>query len=119
MKNDFKKLEVGQEILVDTSDLPRVIEMIPAVGKEGDEDYVGAHEGEVAELSLNKPMTVTIVSLATAPGKDVGIHLANPPKGTRWYDAHECDGDTDKGFGWFISLEDVKQANPELFPDSE
>lgn len=117
MKKDFKNLEVGQEILVMTEDLPRVVEQFPAEGKEGDEDFKMAREGEPMGIQLNKPMTATIVSLDTEPGKQVGIRLANPPKGTRWYDAHSCDNETDQGFGWFITLEDVKQANPKLFSD--
>lgn len=114
VKKLLYKLEVGKEIKLVSEDLPRVVQMIQPVGKPGEEGYQAGHEGEVSKIKLNSPMTVTVVALNKAPGKTVGVKLALLPKDTRWYDAHSCDGATDNGFGWWITPEDVAQANPEL-----
>lgn len=115
----YSRLEVGQEILLETEDLPRIVEMIPAKGKEGDEDYEPGREGEISSVSLKPPLKVKIVSLDTDFGKNVGVELPEAPKGHRWYDAHEADGAAKLGFGWFVTLDDVQQANPKLFKKNE
>jgi hypothetical protein len=110
----LKKLQVGQTINVLSAKLPRVVEMFPPKGKEGDKDFVAGYEGEVYVVELKKPLKAEIVALEAGIGKIVGIKLPTPPKDTRWYDAHECDGATDQGYGWWITPEVVAQDNPEL-----
>lgn len=115
----FSKLEVGQEVLLDTSDLPRIVEMIPAKGEEGQEGYEAAHEGEISNVTPTKPITVTLVVVDGGVGKQIGVQLPEPPKDHRWYDAHECDGEGKKGYCWWVTLDDIEQANPDLFKDEE
>lgn len=100
--------EVGQTIQF-VGRLPRIIEVgIKHVDEEGEER---TREGEISNVEIKNPIEAKVVVVDAGPGKAIGVELPEPPKGYRWYDAHECDGAAKRGYGWFITPEQVLEVS--------
>lgn len=89
-----KALKVGDVVYIKGSSLPRV-------------KYP---DGSIKPRIENQPVRATVViknKKDNKPGKVIGVELDQPMENHIWADAHSCDGLAPRGFGWWITEDDV------------
>ena len=107
-KEEITLPKIGDKIIF-VGRLPRIIEVgIKHVDEEGEER---TREGEISSIEMGSPTGAKVVVVDAGPGKTIGVELPEPPKGYRWFDAHECDGAAKRGYGWFITPEQVLEVS--------
>lgn len=108
-KDEITLPEIGSTIQI-VGRLPRLIEVgIKHTDEETGEERT--REGEIVAYDSEEGITAKVALVDAGVGKAIGVELPEPPKGYRWYDAHECDGAAKRGYGWFITPEQVLEVS--------